>query len=87
MKKIPKSSRRTEGDASTYYFYFQGEPLINKNLANLINYAHKAKIFTSTSTNAQLLNSDKAREIVLSGLDKLIISIDGSTQEVYENTE
>ncbi|MGB4414950.1 MAG: radical SAM/SPASM domain-containing protein [Paludibacter sp.] len=65
-------------------FYFQGEPLINKNLAKLINYAHKAKIFTSTSTNAQLLNSDKAREIVLSGLDKLIISIDGSTQEVYE---
>lgn len=65
-------------------FYFQGEPLLNKNLAKLINYAHKAKIFTSTSTNAQLLNSDKAREIVLSGLDKLIISIDGSTQEVYE---
>lgn len=65
-------------------FYFQGEPLLNKNLAKLINYAHKANIFTSTSTNAQLLNSDKAREIVLSGLDKLIISIDGSTQEVYE---
>lgn len=65
-------------------FYFQGEPLLNKNLNEMINYAHKAKIFTSTSTNAQLLNSDTSKKLVLSGLDKLIISIDGSTQEVYE---
>jgi radical SAM protein with 4Fe4S-binding SPASM domain len=50
----------------------------------LINYAHNAKIFTSTSTNAQLLNSERAKELVLSGLDKLIVSIDGTTQEVYE---
>lgn len=65
-------------------FYFQGEPLLNGNLHVLINYAHKAKIFTSTSTNAQLLNSERAKELVLSGLDKLIVSIDGTTQEVYE---
>ncbi len=65
-------------------FYFQGEPLLNKDLNEMISYAHQAKIFTSTSTNAQLLNSDKAKELVLSGLDKLIISIDGTTQEVYE---
>lgn len=65
-------------------FYFQGEPLLNRNLHQLINYAHNAKIFTSTSTNAQLLNSERAKELVLSGLDKLIVSMDGTTQEVYE---
>lgn len=65
-------------------FYFQGEPLLNRNLHEMISYAHKANIFTSTSTNAQLLNSQRAEELVLAGLDKLIISIDGSTQEVYE---
>ncbi|MFZ4581350.1 MAG: radical SAM/SPASM domain-containing protein [Paludibacter sp.] len=64
--------------------YFQGEPLLNKNLTNMIAYAHKSRIFTSTSTNAQLINSELAREIVESGLDKLIISMDGATQEVYE---
>jgi len=64
--------------------YFQGEPLLNKNLINMIAYAHKSRIFTSTSTNAQLLNSELARQIVESGLDKLIISMDGITQEVYE---
>ena len=65
-------------------FYFQGEPLLNKKLSNYINYAHQNKIYTSTSTNAQALNSEFAKSLVLSGLDKLIISIDGSTQEVYE---
>lgn len=65
-------------------FYFQGEPLLNKNLAEMIIAAHKAGIFTSTSTNAQLLNSQMAKALVESGLDKLIISMDGATQEVYE---
>ena len=65
-------------------FYFQGEPLLNKSLPEYIQYAHKLKIFTSTSTNAQALDSDMAKQLVLSGLDKIIISIDGATQEVYE---
>ncbi|HRZ96223.1 MAG TPA: radical SAM protein [Paludibacter sp.] len=65
-------------------FYFQGEPLLNKNLPKLIEYAHNARIFTSTSTNAQALTFQLAKEIVASGLDKIIISIDGATQEVYE---
>jgi len=65
-------------------FYFQGEPLLNKNLPKMIEYAHKAGIFTSTSTNAQALTLNTAKELVASGIDKLIISIDGATQEVYE---
>lgn len=65
-------------------FYFQGEPFINNQLNELINYAHKARLFTSTSTNGQFLTDKRAKEIVLSGLDKLIVSVDGSTQEVYE---
>lgn len=64
--------------------YFQGEPLLNKQLAEFIQYAHDAKIYTSTSTNGQLLNKKNAKDIVLSGLDKLIVSVDGSTQETYE---
>ena len=64
--------------------YFQGEPLINKNFTNFAKYAHEKNIFTSTSTNAQLLNNLLAKEIVQSGLDKIIISIDGTTQEVYQ---
>lgn len=65
-------------------FYFQGEPFLHRNLHELINYAHKARIYTSTSTNGHFLNDKTAKEIVLSGLDKLIVSVDGSTQEVYQ---
>ena len=64
-------------------FYFQGEPLLNKNLPEMIQYAHQAGIYTSTSTNAQTLNSETAKSLVKSGLDKLIVSIDGTTQETY----
>jgi len=65
--------------------FFQGEPLLNKNLAELISYTNSKKIFTAISTNAQLLNSEIAHKLVQSGLGKVIISIDGTTQEVYEN--
>ena len=64
--------------------YFQGEPLINKQLPDFIKYAHDLGIFTSTSTNGQLIDKGNSREIVLAGLDKIIVSIDGATQEIYE---
>lgn len=66
-------------------FYFQGEPLLHPQLVEMIRYAHLKEVFCSTSTNAQLLNNNNAKEIVLSGLDKIIISIDGTTQSVYES--
>lgn len=66
-------------------FYFQGEPYLNPNFLKQVAYAHKSKIFTSTSTNAHYLTPEKAEETVKSGLDRLIISIDGTTQETYES--
>lgn len=65
-------------------FYFQGEPYLNPNFLSLVKYASHKKIYTTTSTNAHYLNDDMARRTVESGLDRLIISIDGTTQETYE---
>jgi MoaA/NifB/PqqE/SkfB family radical SAM enzyme len=42
------------------------------------------KIYTATSTNAHYLTDENAKRTVESGLDRLIISIDGTTQEVYQ---
>jgi len=64
--------------------YFQGEPFLNNRLFELIKLTHEANIYTSTSTNGQFLNEETAHKLVISGLDKLIVSIDGSTQQVYE---
>jgi radical SAM protein with 4Fe4S-binding SPASM domain len=65
-------------------FYFQGEPYLNPGFLDMVSYASGRGIYTATSTNAHYLNDENARRTVESGLDRLIISIDGTTQEVYE---
>lgn len=65
-------------------FYFQGEPFLNPEFLQMVEYASRKKIYTATSTNGHYLNDEMARKTVESGLDRLIISIDGTTQEVYQ---
>ena len=65
-------------------FYFQGEPYLNPKFLEMVRYASKKNIFTSTSTNAHYLNDEQARQTVESGLDRLIVSIDGVSQNTYE---
>jgi radical SAM protein with 4Fe4S-binding SPASM domain len=66
-------------------FYFQGEPYLHPKFLELVQYAASKKIYTATSTNAHYLTDANARKTVESGLDRLIISIDGTTQETYES--
>jgi radical SAM protein with 4Fe4S-binding SPASM domain len=73
------------GDKLIYlYFYFQGEPYMHPKFLELVKYASRKKIYTVTSTNAHFLTERKARETIESGLDRILISIDGTTQETYE---
>ncbi len=65
-------------------FYFQGEPYLNPSFLEMVKYASDKKIYTATSTNAHYLTDENARKTVESGLDRLIISIDGTTQETYK---
>lgn len=66
-------------------FYFQGEPYLHPQFLDLVKYASDKGIYTATSTNAHYLNDKNARKTVESGLDRLIISIDGTTQETYQS--
>jgi radical SAM protein with 4Fe4S-binding SPASM domain len=63
--------------------YFQGEPYLHPSFFELISYASKKNIYTATSTNGHYLSVDNAHKTISSGLDRLIISIDGTTQETY----
>lgn len=65
-------------------FYFQGEPYLNPDFLEMVKYAGSKKIYTATSTNAHYLTDEVAKKTVESGLDRLIISIDGTTQDVYK---
>ncbi len=71
-------------DLTYLVFYFQGEPFLNPDFLDMVKYAADKKIYTATSTNAHYLNDENAKRTVESGLDRLIISIDGTTQDVYQ---
>ncbi len=66
-------------------FYFQGEPYLNPKFLDMAKYATDHGIYTATSTNAHYLQDDMARKTVESGLSRLIISIDGTSQETYQS--
>lgn len=65
-------------------FYFQGEPYLNPAFLEMVKYASQKGIYTATSTNAHYLTEANAKKTIESGLDRLIISIDGTTQDVYQ---
>ncbi len=60
-----------------------GEPLLNKDVYSMIAYAHAYDIVTSVSTNFQYFSEASAEKLLSSGLDILILSIDGASQESY----
>jgi radical SAM protein with 4Fe4S-binding SPASM domain len=60
-----------------------GEPLLNKDLFKMISYAKKQGVFVNTSTNSFFLTKDNAAEIVKTGLDEIIVSLDGASEKTY----
>jgi radical SAM protein with 4Fe4S-binding SPASM domain len=65
-------------------FYFQGEPYLNPDFLKMVKVASDNNLYTITSTNAHYLNDEVSKQTIQSGLDEIIISIDGTSQEVYE---
>jgi radical SAM protein with 4Fe4S-binding SPASM domain len=63
--------------------YFQGEPLLNPHFTEMVTSARKRRIFVATSTNGHYLNDENVNRIISSGLNRLIISMDGLDQETY----
>ncbi|MCB0733539.1 MAG: SPASM domain-containing protein [Flavobacteriales bacterium] len=64
-------------------YYFQGEPYLNRDFLQMVRYAADHRIYTATSTNAHYLTPDVCEDTIQSGLNRLIISIDGVDQESY----
>jgi radical SAM protein with 4Fe4S-binding SPASM domain len=74
---------QVQSTAHTMQFYFQGEPLLNKQLPEMIAMAHQVGLYTIVSTNAQALSRSTAEALVNSGLNRIIVSIDGFSEESY----
>jgi radical SAM protein with 4Fe4S-binding SPASM domain len=60
-----------------------GEPLLNDELYKMIAYARSHDIQVRVSSNLNGIDRTKAEKLVKSGLDVLIVSLDGASQETY----
>jgi MoaA/NifB/PqqE/SkfB family radical SAM enzyme len=63
--------------------YFQGEPLMHGEFERFVQLANERNVYTQTSTNGQLLTGEVCRGLVNAGLDRIIISLDGTNPESY----
>jgi len=50
----------------------------------MIRYARERDVWVETSTNITLLNEERARKCLTSGLNQLFLAMDGVTKETYE---
>ncbi len=64
--------------------FFQGEPFLHPKLFELLSYVTAKKIYTVTSTNGLFLTVGNCEKLINSGLQRIIISVDGTTHETYE---
>lgn len=64
--------------------YNWGEPLLHKQTPEMIRYAKGKKLSVTLSSNLSLrLTDDYVERLVTSGLDRLEVSLDGTTEDAY----
>jgi len=64
-------------------FCGSSEPLLYKQVTELITETKKNVPFVSLVTNGILLNKEMAKKLLCSGVDHIVVSITGNTPEVY----
>lgn len=72
-------------EIETVSLYNWGEPLLNKDLVEFIRFFHEAGKITSISTNFSIKDHspEYLEGLAASGLDELLVSVDGANQESY----
>jgi pyruvate-formate lyase-activating enzyme len=63
--------------------YSYGDPLLHRKFADFVRSSKKYLLSTLTSTNLSM-PLDDPEDLVASGLDRIVVSIDGTTQDIYE---
>lgn len=75
------------GELQPYLFnanlYFQGEPMLHPEFFSIMENA--AGLHTTVSTNGHFLSRDNCEKLAESGLNKLIISLDGFDEKTYRS--
>jgi radical SAM protein with 4Fe4S-binding SPASM domain len=82
FSEFKKIINQVGGNVKHIILWNFGEPFLNRELLDMIKYATSAGIHVTTSTNGEFFKSKEfCQEIVKSGLNYLIICLDGANQE------
>lgn len=65
------------------YMHNWGESLLNREVYSMIEYAQSSNVGTNLSSNLVKLTSDDLDNILDCGLEYLVVSLDGTSQETY----
>jgi radical SAM protein with 4Fe4S-binding SPASM domain len=64
---------------------YRGEPLLNPDMIEMVKYAKDQGVLeVMFNTNATMLTEERIRGLIDAGLDKIICSVDGCNEEIYE---
>lgn len=97
MQFLQKQGRQVEIDSDTFkkviketkelgtkaILFIGGEPLVRKDLFDLVKYAKTLGLNTVIVTNATLLDEDNIEKCFNAGLDWLSISIDAASERIF----
>lgn len=64
--------------------YNWGEPFLHPDIFEMIRYSSSRRIAVRLSSNLNRFNREMAVKTIESGLDSIIVSVDGATQDTYE---
>jgi radical SAM protein with 4Fe4S-binding SPASM domain len=67
------------------YLHGLGESLLHPKFFEMADYANQAGLKTHLSTNLSFLNEERNEKLATSGIDFIVLSLDGSTKETYES--
>ncbi len=74
---------QVKDDVLTAVLYTNGEPLLYKELPEVVRFANSRRVMTMISTNGLLFTEENARDILEAGIDFIKIQLGGFTQDVY----
>jgi len=85
LENYKKIIDQLKGYTKKLVLFNYGEPFIHPEIIEMIKYAKKAGLYVKTSTNGEFFKDEKfCADLVMSGLDYLIICLDGADNETLK---
>lgn len=87
-KKCVDDIKEFPDKVKTFRFVGMGEPLLHKDIAQMVQYAKEANIADRIEilTNGSLLSNTLSEKLIKAGLSRLVVSIQGTTSDKYKAT-